>query len=328
MAGKPADREHPFGHGRVEYIAALLVAFLVLEVGVSFLKNSVDKILHPQEIVFQWVPFLVLLLSVSVKLWMAFFYRKLGRMIDSKVMAATAVDAAGDVMATAVTLISLAVYRLVGVNVDGYAGLVVSFFIIWAGIGIIRDTARPLVGEAADPAVYRMVTEFVESYEGICGTHDLIVHNYGPSHSMASIHAEISSEQGIVEAHELIDAIEREANRRLGIFLVIHTDPVDLNSKVTKRVRAKVAAILQELDERLSIHDFRIVEEKTVTKLIFDMAVPFEFDEEREETIKKTLEESLQKENPGYRCVITYDKSFFGGEDMEQDGKDREENER
>ncbi len=314
MANKPADEDHPFGHGRMEYIVALIVAFLVVEVGLTFLKEAFDKILHPQEIVFQWIAVAGLLLSIVIKAWMGHFNRVLGKKINSKVMEATATDAIGDVLATTVTLVSMLIFYFFNINLDGYAGLIVALFIIWAGIGIVRETIEPLLGTAVDPQVYRQITEFVESYEGICGTHDLIVHNYGPSRSMASIHAEVSSEQNIIESHELIDLIEKETKEAMGIFLVIHMDPIEVNSEEVNLAKNRVTTIVRNLDSRLSIHDFRLVNGENAINLIFDMVVPFEFGKEEEKDMKRRLEEILWLEEPRYRCVITYDRSFVSNE--------------
>lgn len=314
MANKPADEDHPFGHGRMEYIVALIVAFLVVEVGLSFLKESFDKIVNPKEISFQWIAVIGLLLSIGIKLWMGNFNRILGKKIHSKVMEATATDAIGDVLATFVTLLSMLIFHIFKINLDGYAGLVVALFIMWAGIGIVRETIEPLLGTAVDPQVYRQITEFVEGYEGICGTHDLIVHNYGPSRSMASIHAEVSSEQNIIESHELIDLIEKEAKEVLGVFLVIHMDPIEVNSQEVNLAKKRVMTIVRNLDTRLSIHDFRLVNGENTINLIFDMVVPFAFGKEEERDLKRRLEEILWLEEPRYRCVITYDRSFVMNE--------------
>ena len=210
MASRPADEGHPFGHGRMEYIAAFIVAFLVIQVGFTFFKSSFGKILHPESISFEWVPFLILALSVTVKVWMAVFNRKLGRRIDSKVMLATAADSMGDVATTSVTIAAILVYRILGWNIDAYAGVIVSLLVIWAGIGIARETLEPLIGEPIDPELYHDITEFVESFDGIEGVHDLIVHNYGPNQSMASIHAEVPKDVDIEASHEIIDQIERK----------------------------------------------------------------------------------------------------------------------
>ena len=191
LSGKPADKEHPFGHGRIEYIAALIVSFLVIEVGFTFLKSSLEKIRNPEEITFQMVPFLILVLSVGVKLWMALFNRKLGNRIQSKVMLATSADSMGDVITTSATIASTLICHFLSVNIDAIAGLVVAVLVMWSGISIAKDTLEPLIGQGADPDLYARIMKEVASYEGIVGTHDLIVHNYGPGRSMASIHAEV-----------------------------------------------------------------------------------------------------------------------------------------
>lgn len=310
MASKPADHEHPFGHGRMEYIAAFIVAFLVIQVGFSFLKNSIGKITNPEDITFQLIPFLILILSVAVKLWMAVFNRTLGRKIDSKVMKATAADSLGDVLTTSVTIAAILIFRIAGINVDAYAGIIVSLIVMWAGIGIARDTLEPLIGEAVDPELYGEITELVESYDGIEGTHDLIVHNYGPNQSMASIHAEVPRDVDIEESHEIIDRIEREVSKELGIFLVIHMDPVEVRDEHVLRVRKDVEETVTAIDQRLSIHDFRMVSGKKQINLIFDLVVPYEYDEKDQDALRLRVLENMQKVDPRYQCVITIDKSF------------------
>ena len=201
MAEKPADADHPFGHGRMEYIAALVVSFLVIEVGFTFLKDSVGKIRNPEEMTFSLISVLILLLSIAVKLWLGLFNRKLGERIDSKVMKAVFADSMGDVITTGATVLSLVFLGVTGINIDGIVGAGVALVVMWAGVGIARDTLEPLIGEAIDPEVYRKIKKFVESYDGIEGTHDLIVHNYGPGRSMASIHAEVPNDVDIEQSH-------------------------------------------------------------------------------------------------------------------------------
>ena len=218
MAGKPADKEHPFGHGRIEYIAALIVSFLVLEVGFTFLKDSVSKIRTPETLNFQLISVVILILSIGVKLWLGVFNKKLGKKIDSKVMMAVFTDSMGDAITTSATILSLVIFRLTGLNIDGIVGIGVALVVMWAGVGIAKDTLEPLIGEAIDPEEYDKVKHFVERYQGIEGTHDLIIHNYGPNQSMASIHAEVPNDADIEEAHELIDRIERDAVDELGMY--------------------------------------------------------------------------------------------------------------
>ena len=312
MASKPADKEHPFGHGRLEYIAALVVAFLVLEIGFTFFKESIGKIRSPQEMNFQILSVGILILSIGVKLWMAYFNRKLGKRIDSKVMLATATDAMGDVVTTSATIASLLIFHFTGWNVDGIVGLAVSLIVMWAGVGIAKDTLEPLLGEAITPEEYDRISRFVEGYDGIVGSHDLIVHNYGPGRSMASIHAEVPNDVDIEESHEIIDRIEREAVKKLGIFLVIHMDPVETRDKKVLETRHKVEQILEALDPEVSIHDFRMVRGKDQNNLIFDMVVPFEYDGKKQEELKKSVAKLLRLTGENYQCVITVERSYVG----------------
>lgn len=310
MASKPADKDHPFGHGRLEYIAALIVSFLVLEVGLTFFKDAIGKIMHPEEIRFQFVSVLILVLSVGVKLWLGAFNRKLGKRIDSKVMMATATDALGDVITTSATIVSLVFFRVTGINIDGFVGLGVSLVVMWAGIGIAKDTLEPLIGEAVEPEEYEKISHFVESYDGILGSHDLIVHNYGPGRSMASIHAEVPNDVNIEVSHEIIDRIERDAIQKLGIFLVIHMDPVETKDTHVLEARHQVEQTLEALDPSVSIHDFRMVDGKKQVNLIFDMVVPFEYDKKKQDELRMTLIKLLQILDPRYQCVITVERSY------------------
>ena len=268
MAEKPADEDHPFGHGRIEYIAALIVSFLVLEVGFSFLKDSVGKIREPEALYFQPGLVLLLLLSIGVKLWLGFFNRKLGEKIDSKVLKAVFTDSMGDVMTTAATIVSMVFFRFTGINIDGVIGAGVALVVMWAGIGIAKDTLAPLIGEAIDPEIYHKIKDFVEQYDGIIGTHDLIVHNYGPNRSMASIHAEVPSHVDIERSHEIIDRVERDAVERLGVFLVVHMDPIDTDNAEAREVRERVEAALGEVDAQCTLHDFRMVNGEKRVNLI------------------------------------------------------------
>lgn len=310
MASKPADEEHPFGHGRIEYIAALVLSFLVLQVGFTFFKDSIRKIQNPEELKFQAVSVIILVLSIGVKLWMGMFNKKLGKKIDSKVMMATATDAMGDVVTTTATIASVLFFKITGINIDGFVGIGVSLVVMWAGIGIAKDTLEPLIGEAVAPEEYVRISRFVEKYEGIVGSHDLIVHNYGPGRSMASIHAEVPNDVDIEVSHEIIDRIERDAAKRLGIFLVIHMDPVETKDAHVLEVRHQVEQILDAVDFRVSIHDFRMVDGKEQINLIFDMVVPFEYSTQKQNELKMTLRKLLQIADKRYQCVITIERSY------------------
>jgi cation diffusion facilitator family transporter len=298
----------------MEYIAALIVSFLVIEVGFSFLKDAIGKISEPQEIQFHMVSIVILALSIGVKFWLGIFNRKLGRRIDSKVMLAAATDAMGDVVTTLATIVSVLVFRFAGVNIDAFVGIGVSFVIMWAGIGITRDTLEPLLGEAVPKDVYERITTFVESYDGVCGTHDLIVHNYGPGRSMASIHAEVPNDVDIEVSHEIIDRIERDAAKKLGIFLVIHMDPVETKNEYVLSTKAKVEQIVEALDKNVSIHDFRMVDGQNQINLIFDMVVPFEYGREKEKELKASLRKLISMHDKRYQCVITVERSYIASE--------------
>lgn len=310
MAEKPADADHPFGHGRMEYIAALVVSFLVIEVGFTFLKDSVGRIRNPEEMSFSAVSVCILLLSIAVKLWLGLFNRKLGERIDSKVMKAVFTDAMGDVVTTGATIFSLVFFGATGINIDGFVGAGVALVVMWAGIGIARDTLEPLIGEAIDPEEYEKIKSFVESYDGIEGTHDLIVHNYGPGRSMASIHAEVPNNVDIERSHEIIDRIERDAGKNLGIFLVIHMDPIETRDESVLEIRQRTAEILDELDPACSLHDFRVVPGEGQVNLIFDMVIPIEYDEKMRKELPRCLAERVKEIDPRYQCVITVDYDY------------------
>ena len=310
MAEKPADKDHPFGHGRIEYISALIVSFLVLEVGFTFLKDSFRKIWTPEELNFQMISVVILLLSVAVKLWLGLFNRKLGKKINSKVMMAVFTDSMGDVVTTGATIVSILFFGLTGINIDGFVGVGVALVVMWAGVGIARDTLEPLIGAAIDPDVYEQIKRFVESYDGIQGTHDLIVHNYGPGRSMASIHAEVPNDMDVEQSHEIIDRIERDAAKQMGIFLVIHMDPVEMKDERVLCVRKQVEQLLRELDPSCSIHDFRVVHGELQSNLVFDMVVPIEYDKKTRNELPLRLAERIRDVEPGYECVITVDYDY------------------
>jgi cation diffusion facilitator family transporter len=313
MAGKPADADHPFGHGRIEYISAFIVAFLVIQVGFSLFKTSIGKILHTEEMTFKFVSVVILLLSVFIKLWMGIFNKILGKRIQSAVMLATAADSLGDVVTTSATILSILVYGVWGLNIDGIVGLFVSVIVVWAGISIAKDTLSPLIGQPIDVELYNLITEFVESFEGIMGSHDLIVHNYGPSKSMASIHAEVPNDVSIEISHEIIDQIERETLEKYGIFLVIHMDPIETKDVRVKEFKSMVSDIIEELDSKISFHDFRMVEGENQINLIFDLVFPRDYGSEMKEDLKdKIIKKVTQKDE---RCCLNITvESGFGME--------------
>lgn len=311
IASKPADEEHPFGHGRMEYISALVVSFLVLEVGFTFLKDSFGKIKSPEVMNFQMISVIILVLSIGVKLWLGLFNQKLGKRIDSKVMMAVFTDSMGDVLTTSVTILSLLVFHFTGYNIDGFVGIGVALVVMWAGVGIAKDTLEPLLGEAVNPEVFQKIKAFVESYDGVVGSHDLIVHNYGPNRSMASIHAEVPNNVSIEASHEVIDRIERDAMENLGIFLVVHMDPIEIEDEHVVKIRNSASSLIAQIDENCSIHDFRVVDGQHQINLIFDLVVPREYSKEKQKAVEQQLCQELKEQDPRYEFVITLEHSFI-----------------
>lgn len=315
MASRPADEEHPFGHGRYEYIAALAVAFLVLQVGFTCFKSAIDKIIHPEDISFNYILVGILILSILIKVWLGLFNRGLGEKINSTVMKATAADAFGDVLVTSATVVSILISKFTGYNIDGYMGIVVSIFVLLAGFNIAKDTLEPLLGQAVSTEVYDLITQKVEHYEGIVGSHDLIVHSYGPSHTMATIHAEVPSNMAFEEAHELIDCIERDILREENIFLVIHMDPIEVNNVEVMEARDTIVTIIRSLDKNANMHDFRLINGENHVNLIFDLLVPHNYTEEQEAHILKEIQTRAKQADSRYDCVITLEHGFISSKD-------------
>lgn len=310
LSQKPADEEHPFGHGRIEYLVTLLVAVIVILVGYSFLTESIHSIKNKNEIVFSWVTIVCLVISMLVKIWLSFFTKGLGKKINSGVLVASGTDALADVLATGVTLAAMLVYRFTEVNIDGFVGVFVALFIIWAGINIIRDTVRPLIGEPITQEIVDSIINHVESYDGILGTHDLIVHDYGPNRKMASIHAEVSKDKDILESHEIIDKIEQDCYKNLGIFLVIHMDPIEVSSPDVIRAKEILETVLKDEKIEYTYHDFRIVRGDARINVIFDMLIPHKMSLEDAEILKDRIDMGMKSYDNKYVCVINFDKSF------------------
>ena len=310
IAARPSDKDHPFGHGRAEYISALLVAFVILEVGLSCIKSSFEKIFSPEAVNFSYISIAILVGSMLVKLWLSFFNRKLAKKTNSSVIKATATDSLNDVMVTGATVASILIFEFFNLNLDGYIGIIVAILIFVSGINIIKDTVKPLLGEAPDPEICDALVEKVLSYDGIVGTHDLVIHSYGPSRSMASIHAEVPSNIDILFAHETIDRIERDVQNEMGIFLVIHMDPIEVNNAVVDSSREVVIDVIASLDCGVTMHDFRMVSGEGQTNLIFDIVVPHSFSDREAEDIAQRIKTAVNEKNSTYQCVITVDRSY------------------
>lgn len=274
MAQRPADGEHPFGHGRYEYISGVVVAALVLLAGAELAKSSFEKILHPQAVPFTALTLAILLLSIGVKLWMAVFNRKLGKLIGSKTLEATAQDSRNDVIATSAVLLSFLLDALLHIPMDGFVGMGVALFILWSGISLAKNTVDPLIGTQADKEMVEQLRSLILAHQRVLGIHDLLIHDYGPGHCFATVHAEMDAGESPLDAHDQLDHIEQEAMRRLGIHLVIHYDPIaETADWAACRAMAKDCAAA--LDAAASIHDLRIVDYQGQQKLTFDLAVPY-----------------------------------------------------
>lgn len=312
LSNKPADKEHPYGHGRIEYLSALIIAFLVILVSFQFIKTSISRILNPEPIFFEWIPFILLSVSIFFKLWLSLFNKKLGDKINSTSLKATATDAMGDVFTTSVVVISLFVAQFTTFPIDGYVGCLVAVFILFAGLNLIKDTINPLIGEAPDKELVKDLTEGVLSYDYITGVHDLIVHNYGPFRTMASIHAEIPADISLMTIHEIIDKAERELSEKLRLHLVIHMDPVCIMTEEVVKIKSEVMKIIKYNPLIKSMHDFRVSGDGSKKNLIFDIVVNAHHLGKilSEEEIKTMIKQAIHEINPDYHCIITIDKDY------------------
>lgn len=308
ISGKPADDEHPFGHGRVEYVSALTLAFFILIMGVELIKTSVDKFRNPETVVFSVPAVLVLVFSILAKLWLAFFNRRIGKMINSVAVNAVVTDSLGDIAATSCSLIALVCSKFTDWPIDAVMGIVVALVIIYAGIGIIRGTMGPLLGEPPEKETVDRLEELVMSYDGIVGIHDLVLHSYGHSKIFGSLHAEVPADVDILHNHDTIDLIEREIKRQLGIEISIHMDPI-INDERTHELKAMVREIVTEICSEATMHDFRVVDGPTHTNLIFDVVLPRKSGI-TEEDFKNTVDEQVKKKDKKYFTVINIDRSF------------------
>ncbi len=310
ISGKPADAKHPYGHARMEYVSGLIVSIIVMFLGLQLIQDSVAKIFDPQPSQFSWIAVAVLIVSILLKLWQSMFYRKLGRMIESEAIIAASADSRNDILATSSVLAATIVSRLTGFDLDGYMGTAVALFIIISGIKLIYDTVSPLLGTAPSNEMVDSIYKKILSYEGVSGLHDLTVHNYGFSRFFASVHCEVPADQDIMVSHDIIDNIERDFLKDLGIHLVIHLDPVVTDNERINELKQEVHILVREISPQINIHDFRVVNGVTHSNLIFDVVVPFDFkynDEELTEIISKKIQEI----DSNYRTVITVDHNYI-----------------
>ena len=308
LSSAPPDKEHPFGHGRVEYLSALTVAALIMLAGVELATSAVGKIITPDPADFQWISIGILVASIVVKAWMAHFNGTIAKCIHSEALRASATDSRNDVICTAVVLASSLVSKFTGYDVDGWVGAAVALFVIWSGFSIVRETVSPLLGEAPDPELVQGIRERVMSQEGITGIHDLIVHNYGPGRCIVSLHAEVPSDGDILKSHEIVDAVERRLAEELNIIACIHMDPVDTKDERVSALRELAIDVLHEIDEGLTLHDFRVVFGEQRSNIIFDVVVPFSIKDVS--ALHEEIERRLQEKNPHLFAVITIDREW------------------
>lgn len=309
LSNRPADEEHPFGHARYEYIASLIVAFLVLFLGFELIRTSFDKILHPEMISFSYLSVGILSASIATKFWMFSYNRKYAKLLNSTVMEATAADSLSDCLATGAVLLSTCLSPLIHFNLDGYMGVVVALFILIAGGKIVKETLDVLLGKSPSKAEVKEIVEFIKAYDGVLGIHDLMIHDYGPKKRFGSIHVEVDANEDIFASHDMIDNIEREIQQALQIQMVIHMDPIDLQDEETNEMRSEIKTIVQNIHPDLSIHDFRMVRGTTHTNLIFDCLVPYHITLDNANILSE-INQQLSLLDKTYYVVVTFDRAY------------------
>ena len=309
MSGQEPDPDHPFGHGRIEYLSGLIVSGIILLMAAELLKTSVDKILHPQELIFSPIALIILFSSILVKLYMHFYNKVIAQKIDSTAMMATATDSLSDMLATSVVLVASLADHFTGLHIDGWCGILVGLFIGYAGINAARDTINPLLGQPPEKEFVEKIESLVLSHEEVLDIHDLIVHNYGPGRMMISLHAEVSASGDIIALHDTIDNIERELQKELRCDAVIHMDPVVTDDEEVNELKEMATAIVKEMSPHLNLHDFRVVKGHTHTNIIFDVMIPYHF-KMSDSQIRTFIDSRIKKLNPKFYTVINIDKDY------------------
>lgn len=307
IAGKPADRDHPFGHARIEYVASMIVSFLVLLVGFELMGSSIDKILHPSTTNYSLIVMVILGISVAAKLMLFAFDRSAAKKIKSEVVKAASADSLSDAIATSAVLISAVISRICGFDTDGYMGVVVAVVIMVAGVKILNETKNSILGSAPEPELVDEIVRITKEYPEIYGIHDMVVHNYGPGNTIASFHAEVDGFANVFHTHDVIDTVEKRLFSQLSVRATIHMDPIVTDDEKVSSLRKKVLNAVKEIDQRFNIHDFRFVEGPTHSNLIFDVTVPFEVKMTNDE-VKRAIDDKISKIDPNYFAVITVDR--------------------
>lgn len=310
LGSKKADEEHPFGHARYEYLAGLVVCVIIVAIGLSLAKESILKVIHPSEVDCNVLMIVVLLVSIGVKLWMSIFNKKIGTRIESDTLIATAADSRNDVISTSAVVVATILCKVTGLNIiDGIAGIGVAVFILYSGVGLIKETLSPLLGKVPAAEFVNHITEKIQSYPGVIGVHDLMIHDYGPGNLFATVHVEFPAETPVIEAHEVMDEIERDFQEQEHMILTIHYDPIVEESEEVAEIRAFVSRAAKEFDERLSIHEVRLVPGNESSNVIFDCVKPAGFKASDSE-ITSYLQKRVTEWNPRYRCVIKVEQSY------------------
>ncbi len=309
ISSKPADEEHPYGHGRLEYICGMGVAVIIMFMGFELIKSSVEKIINPSNPQFSIAAVIVLAISILGKLWLALFNRKIGKAINSDTVDAVVKDSLSDMAATAASILALVLSQFFALPFDGIFGVIVSLFVLWAGIGVFRTTVASLLGQAPNPETVKMIEEKILSYKGIQGVHDLIVHDYGPGRCFVTAHAEVPYDVDIMESHDLIDVIEQDIKKDLGYIITLHMDPLVTDDEQTNKARAMISGIITNINPDLSFHDFRMVSGPHHTNLIFDLVIPFSSKLDAKEVIE-SINNELENKDKKYYAVVTVDQSY------------------
>ena len=310
LSGKPADKDHPYGHARIEYISSLIISFLILLIGCSIFKESVTKIIKPEESLFNVATVIVLVASIFVKLWLSVFNKYLGKQIDSKALEATAIDSRNDVITTAAVLVASVISHFTGFNLDGYMGVIVSVFIFISGINLVKETLDPLLGQPPTKEMFETIEKKILSYDNVLGVHDLMVHSYGPNTYFASAHIEMDAKIDVLICHDIMDQIERDFKSDLNIHLVVHLDPTILDSPEINELKEMVNDIICEIDRELTFHDFRVVVGEENKNVLFDVVVPPEYKYSDEELEKIITEKISETSNGKIFTVLVIDHSY------------------
>ena len=318
IAGAPADKEHPFGHGRVEYISGLVLSVAILITGLGFFKSSIEKIISPEPIVFSKISLIILIFSLFLKLWMGLFNRKLGKMVNSSAMKAASLDSLADVAATGAVILSMIVTHFTGLCLDSYAGIIVAAFILFTGIGILKESLGPLLGQAPAPELVNEIHKIILSHKEVVGIHELMIHNYGPGRSVISLHAEMPAEIDILELHEIIDNIEKELKERFNCQAIIHLDPIITDDKRLSNIREKISNFVKILHPLAKIYDLRVIPSSKNSTLVFGLSIPFDLNKNDNEIIY-SLKKGLKAIDKSYEYIININRECLE-ENLDHEG--------